>query len=194
MARCRQAATFLIASTALAAAGCATGATAGGMTAAPPPLAAANSALHGRVSVLPVRGGRATNRFLGSRIGDREFEQALRDSLREAGLLAPSASQARYTLQAEILEADVVDQNPSFVVLDPSRTVTSTIHYLLTDTGSGATLLDRRIEVPYTAGARSAFRTETRNQLAQEGTARESIETLLDELAALQVSEDDAGK
>ncbi len=173
-------------------AGCAAGATAQGMTAGPAARAPAEGPLRGAVAVLPVRGGRATHRLLGSRIAGSDFEQALVESLRLAAFLAPSEAEARFALQAEIVEAETVDHNPLLVVTDTSQTVDSTIHYLLTDRRSGAVLLDRRIEVPYTAPGHTSMITEKRNQLAQEGSARESIETLLDELAAIRATEPDA--
>lgn len=170
-------------------AGCAAGATAQGMRAAPGEGPAAEGALRGAVAVLPVRGGRATHRLVGSRIAGPDFEQALVDSLRQAAFLAPSQAEAPFALQAEILEAEMVDNNPLLVVTDTSQTVVSTVRYVLTDTRSRAVLLDRRVEVPYTASGRSSMLSERRNQLAQEGSARESIETLLDELAAIRVTD-----
>jgi hypothetical protein len=139
------------------------------------------------VAVREIRGGRATSRFLVSRIGGDDFEAALLDSLQEAGLLAPSAAEARYALEAEIVEAQIDTHDRPFRNLQQDETVVSTVRSLLTDVGTGSTVLDRRVEVSYTAANGTAFLTARRTRLAQEGSARESIETPIDKLGRLRV-------
>jgi len=174
----------LLAAAALALASCAFPTTgARGMAVGPHQLPTANAALAGAVRVNPVRGGRPNGALRPPQIVGSDVEQGLTDSLRSAGLLAPTAADARYAVDTELVQVD----QP---FLTEYAEVTSVIHYVLRDLRSGAPLLDRFIEVPYLARGRDAFRTNDRTQLANEGSVRESIETLLDALARLQVPAD----
>ena len=66
-------------------------------------------------------------------------------------------------------------------------TVTTTVQYILTDSGSGEVVLDKRVLTPYTATMGDAFVGTTRLRLANEGSARKNIEGLLDELSKLEI-------
>jgi len=182
-----------LSSLALVAAGCA-GTSPRGMTASPDYLTApTNPALKEAVTVTEVRGG-GSSRLGVPWIASSDFEKALIDSLRRAGYLAPSAGEARYTLEADIVEATVQNGDRPFRNLQYDESVTSTIRYRLRDVQRGVTLLDRRVEVPYTAANRTGFLTTTRIRVADEGSARESIEALVDELDRLRVGEGEDGQ
>jgi len=182
-----------LSSLALLASGC-TAATPRGMTASPDYLTApTNPALKEAVTVTAVRGGDSSRAGV-PWIASGDFEKALVDSLRRAGYLAPSAGEAQYTLEADIVEATIQNDDRPFRNLQYDENVTSTIRYRLRDVRRGVTLLDRRVEAPYTAANGTGTLTATRIRVADEGSARESIEALVDELHRLRVREGEDGQ
>jgi len=165
-----------------------------GLAAAPESLTRPpNPALRESVAVDEVQAGEASRLGLPS-VSSGELAQALTDSLRRAGYLAPSAGAARYALDAYVEEAALQNGDGLFRNLQTDDSVTSTIRYRLRDVQRSLVLLDRKIEVPYTAANRTGFFTATRVRVADEGSVRESIESLLDELGRLRITAGDDGQ
>jgi len=178
----------ILCSLAFLAAGCADAPRRGMAASAEYLTAHTNPALREAVTVTAVQGGDSGRSGI-PWVSRGDFEKALVDSLHRAGYLAPSAGEVRYALEADVLEATIENSDRPFRYLDTEENVTTTIRYRLMDRERGVTLLDRRIEVPYHAANSTGFLTATRIRAADEGSARESIEALIDELDRLQVRE-----
>lgn len=158
----------------LAASGCATGATAAGMTITPMELVKpTNQAALRAVGVAGVAGGTETNPAWTSQVSDTEFKAALVESLRLAGLLAEGP--ARYALKASLVSL----QQPMFGL---DMTVTANVHYEVTDTRTGAVVWQEGVVLPYTATVGDAFVGSTRLRLANEGAVRKNIARLVEKL------------
>ena len=163
--------------------GCATPARTDQMVAAAPASArpVLPKALLGGIGIRDVTGGRETNPLWVSNVGSAEFERALEDSLRNAGLLAPVRGSAPYQLSADLRKLD----QP---LMGFDMTVTATIDWNLVERSSGRDVLRRSIGTPFTAKMSDAFLGTERLKLANEGAIRRSIEVLIDELARLSLS------
>ena len=163
-------------------AGCATPARPDQMVAATAPAhrAAVPAALRESIGVRDVTGGRETNPLWVSNVGSAEFERALEDSLRNAGLLSPVRGGARYQLSADLKKLD----QP---IMGFDMTVTATINWHLVERSSGRNVLQREIGTPYTAKMGDAFLGQERMKLANEGAIRRSIEVFIEEILRLPV-------
>jgi hypothetical protein len=164
-------------------------------------IPATNPALASAVRVSPVRGGGVPSPLEPPQITNTDVEKALVVSLRLGGLLATPPEVARYALDADVIQVDqrtrFDDEVPTALqdVLHPlsmhDYVVTTTIDYALTDTRTGAPLLHLRVESPYIAWMADSPDTSNRYRVANEGSVRESIQTLLDTVAALRVPADE---
>jgi len=163
-------------------AGCATPARPDQMvaTSAPASRAAVPVALRESIGVRDVTGGRETNPMCVSNVGSAEFERALQDSLRNAGLLAPVRGGGRYQLSADLRKLD-----QPMIGLD--MTVTATINWHLVERASGRNVFQREIGTPFTAKMSDAFIGSERMKLANEGAIRRSIEVFIEEVLRLPV-------
>jgi hypothetical protein len=162
--------------------GCATPARTDQMVASQPsvPRAPVPTALRESIGIRDVTGGRDTNPLWVSNVGSVEFERALEDSLRNAGLLAPVRGAARYQLSADLHKLD-----QPLMGLD--MTVTATVDWHLVERATGRNILKRSIGTPYTAKMSDAFLGMERMKLANEGAIRRSIEVLIEEILRLPV-------
>lgn len=169
---------LLVTAVAAVLAGCATPATHEAMIVAAPPAGdiAIPDQLRGQVAVKGVQGGKETNPMWISNISSATFEAALEASLRNAGLGAPSRDAGRYLLAAEI-------KNVEQPMLGFNLTVTTTVHYDLTERASNRPAWAQTITRSYTAKAGDAFLGSERLRLANEGSARANIQGLIEELA-----------
>lgn len=161
--------------------GCATGATAEGMTVKAsdikgPPSPGVASA----VGVGAVEGGEKTDPMLMSQIDNPTFKKALVQSLRKAGLLSGDAH-PKYVVAVELIAL----KQPIF---GTDMKVTSVIRYRLRDAATGALVLDEEIFAPYTAKFTDSLIGTQRLRLANEGAARMSIATLIEKLNAASKS------
>ena len=161
--------------------GCATGATAEGMTVKAsdikgPPSPGVASA----VGVGAVEGGEKTDPLLMSQIDNPTFKKALVVSLRKAGLLSGDAH-PKYVVAVELIAL----KQPIF---GTDMKVTSVIRYRLRDAATGALVLDEEIFAPYTAKFTDSLIGTQRLRLANEGAARRSIATLIEKLNAASTS------
>lgn len=142
--------------------------------------------LRGNVVVLDVSGGQASNRLWASKVGNREFADALAMSLGDANLLARNPDTARYALSArmERLEQPMTGMN---------LTVTATVSYSLVERASGNELLRRTHTVPYTASFGDTFGSLDRMRLANEGAVKVNIAAAVEDLLTLPLAGKDAG-
>jgi hypothetical protein len=157
--------------------GCASGATAQGMTVKAADIAGPASPEVARsVGVGEVEGGEATDSWGSSQIDNPEFKKALVRSLQAAGLLA-SGTTPKY-----VLSADLVSLEQPVVGLD--MTVTSRVRYVLKDTTTGAAVFSEEVAARFTATPGDALYGPSRLRVANEGSARKSIAILIQKLNA----------
>ncbi len=157
---------------------CAQGATAKGMTIDPTQIPSRpGPGLAGAVAVADVGGGRETHPLWASKISDASFREALVESLRLVGLLGDGP----LSLQVHLVKLD----QP---ILGFNMTVTSVVHYTVKDVRSGATIIDEDVTAEHTATVGDAFYGVTRLRLANEGSARKNIASLIERLNAIRVS------
>jgi hypothetical protein len=143
--------------------------------------ALANSALKGNVAVKDVTGGQETNPMWVSNVGSADFERALEQSLRNAGLLSENRQAGKYTLTAHLQKLD----QPMF---GASFTVTATVQYTLVERATGKDVFTRTLTTPYTAAFSDAFMGSERLKLANEGAIRTNIKALIDSLTTVNIS------
>lgn len=156
--------------------GCASGASAAGMTITMAELVKpANPAVERAFAVGAVGGGSETNPLWTSQVDDRTFREALTASLRLAGLLAEGGS--RYTLKAALISLE----QPLFGF---DMTVTATVRYVVTDTAGGAEVWQETVATPFTATIGDAFMGPTRLKLANEGSMRKNIARVVERIGA----------
>ncbi|MCY1536179.1 hypothetical protein D9M68_716240 [compost metagenome] len=101
--------------------------------------------------------------------------------MNKAGLLGKSEKTA-YSLRANLVSVE----QPLFGF---NFTVTSVVEYSLVDNASGDVVWHETLQAPFTAGVGDAFYGVTRLRLANEGSARENISTLLKRLATLNLAQ-----
>jgi hypothetical protein len=139
-----------------------------------------DSPLKSNMGIKDVTGGRETNPMWISNVSSSDFERALEDSLRSAGLLNPIPSSGRFQLTADLVRLD----QPIFGF---DMTVTAAVRYSVVERNSGKEIYARLIPTPFTATVSDAFVGATRLKIATEGTIKKNIEALIDELIRLQV-------
>ncbi len=157
--------------------GCAAGARSELMVAAAPTAFAAEHQLRNSVAMQGVQGGEDTNPLLSSNIANDQFQAALEQSMRNAGLLASSDEAARYRLSASMQEL-----NQPMVGLDMS--VTITVRYTITPVAGGAPIFDAPVRATGVGRLSQAFAGTERLRIANEAAARENIAEFLRQLQA----------
>ncbi|MEC7816012.1 MAG: hypothetical protein VX939_07050 [Pseudomonadota bacterium] len=160
--------------------GCASGAQMGNMV-FEGPIKGYDAALENNVNVASVSGGEETNPAWTSEIDDDAFVGALKQSLRNQGLLS---GEGQYQLEALLLEVD----QPMFGL---DMEVTTHVKYILTKRDNGEVLLNETIVAPYTATVGDAFAAIKRLRLANEGSGNANIEGLLEKLSELDIQPGD---
>jgi hypothetical protein len=157
--------------------GCASGATAEGMTVKAADIKGpASPTVSNAVAVGAVDGGEKTDPMWMSQIDNPTFKKALVRSLHKAGLLS-DAAHPKYVVSVQLIAL----KQPYFGM---DMKVTSVIRYRLTDAATGALVLDEEIFTPYTAKFGDSLIGVERLRLANEGSARKSIATLIEKLNA----------
>lgn len=139
----------------------------------------ADTPLRNNLAVKDVTGGKETNPMWKSNIGSSEFEKALEESLKVVGLLAPRQS-GNYMLTAHL-------ENLEQPILGISMTVTASVRYTVTERATGKDLYSKVITSPYTAAFGDALLGVERLRLANEGSIRENITQIIDDLFRLNV-------
>lgn len=152
--------------------GCATASKPGAMAAeiTDATIISADSKLRGSVSMADVEGGKSTNPLWSSQVSNEDFKEALRQSLASHAMLADG--EGRYTLTAELMKL-----KQPFAGLDMS--VTSTVKYTLMDTETGEVVFVDEVAEKYTAKMGDALVGVKRLQLANEGSIKSNIGTML---------------
>ena len=135
------------------------------------------SALYGSVSIGTVAGGEETNPLTGSKVSNEAFREALRRSLAAHAMLADD--QGGLILDAELVNLD----QPSF---GSTFTVSSTVIYVVRDVKAGRELLRETVTESFTVTRDESFVATERLRLANEGSIRASISTLIKLLVDLQ--------
>ena len=158
-------------------AGCATAARSPAMTARTSAVSGipVPAALQRNIAVGAVSGGHDTNALWMSKVGNEEFERALRDSLAAAGMLAAGPGPGQYVLLADL-------QRLKQPVFGFNMRVTAVVNYQLRERSSGMPVFQTEVTTPYTAEMSEAFLGVERLKLANEGAIRENIEHLILEL------------
>jgi hypothetical protein len=158
--------------------GCASGATARGMSLAKKEITSqTNPVFAGAMGVAAVEGGKDTNPAWTSQIDDDSFKEALTASLQAAGLLGEQGD-ARYEIRASLVGVE-----QPFLGFD--MTVTTTVRYSVKDLTTGAVVFEESISAPHTATVGDAFVGTTRLRLANEGSAKKNIVQLIEKLNGL---------
>jgi len=144
-----------------------------------PDVVAGEPDLQGALKLGSVGGGEETDPLWTSEVGTPEFRQALDQSLQASGLLAATPEEARYRVDAQMLEVD----QPLFGF---SLTVTSTVDYTVTDMaeGAGKVFFSKKITKSHTATVGDAFVAVERLRLANEGSIRNNIRTFIEDFIA----------
>jgi len=157
--------------------GCAAPSQPGAMIAAPAGVH------HSRESVsVQVSGGKETSSVRTSQISDKDFAQALRESIEKAGLFVQTAEAPRGTYR---LEAYIGELTQPFIGFD--MTVTMEVTYTLTDTRSQQVVLKKPISATHTATTGDSVIGVKRLQLANEAAARKNIEQAITEMSKLEL-------
>lgn len=151
---------------------CSSNTSPGAMTAVPYGQAKPNPRLAGAMSVGTVAGGQETNPLWTSQVDNESFRQALTNSLRAYGYLAPSADRASYSLDANLMSLD-----QPFIGFDFD--VTSTVNYTLRGQGT-----ERSYPVTAVGTGRmsDSVAAVIRLKVANERSIKANIEKLLNEL------------
>lgn len=139
-----------------------------------------DAGLSNNLQVSNVEGGEKTNPLWTSEIDGADFRTALEKSLGNAGLLS-QGGKAAYSLRAKLVSIE----QPVFGF---SFTVTSTVEYSLVENAGGRVVWQETVKEPFTAGVGDAFYGVTRLRLANEGSARANINTLLQRLGGLKLA------
>ncbi len=165
---------------ALALGGCATPATARGMTVTGADIGkeAPAAEIARAFGVGEVVGGSETSRLDKSKIANGDFEQALAGSLEAAQLLAKSSP--RYRVKVTLQQLEQPDGGIDM-------TVVSQVRYVVSDERSGRILLDEIITSYFTAHLGDAPVGTVRLRLATEGAARKSIASFIAKARQLRV-------
>jgi len=168
---------IILATAILALSGCASASKPGAMvpTVSAATLIKADSPLTDAITVGDVTGGKKTNPLWTSEVASEDFAEALRQSFAAHAMLATDSGDYRLDADLEKLKQPV---------LGTSMKVTSTVKYTLTDVSTGAVVFEDTIETPYTAKFSDSFVAVKRLQLANEGSIKTNIGTMIERIIA----------
>ena len=158
---------------AFALSGCAEPARIDQMVATPTAQLPQASNLRNAIAVNAVTGGSSTNPLWVSKVGNAEFQTALENSLKNAGMLASGPSRYR-------LETSLVSLDQPMIGFD--LTVRSGVQYMLTDTATNQIVFNKPVNAEFTAHVSDAFIAVERLRLANEGSIKANIQMFLDQL------------
>lgn len=134
-------------------------------------IVTSQSKLFEAVTVGPVDGGKKTNPLWTSEVSNEDFAEALRQSFAAHAMLATDTGDYR-------LDAELVKLKQPVMGIDMS--VTSDVKYVLTNVATGAVIFEDTISEKYTAKMSDAFVGVKRLQLANEGSIKANISTLIE--------------
>ena len=128
------------------------------------------STLREAVSVGEVSGGKETSPLWKSNVSSEDFAESLRQSFAAHAMLATDEGDYR-------LDAELVELKQPFAGFN--MTVTSIVKYALTELSTGEVVFSETVEEAYTAKAGDAFLGVERLRLANEGSIKGNITTLI---------------
>lgn len=140
-----------------------------------------NSTLRENVSVGDVNGGKETSPLWKSNVSSDDFAESLRQSFAAHAMLA--TDEGNYRLDAELMKL-----KQPFAGFN--MTVTSTVKYTLTDIATSNVVFEETVEEAYTAKTGDAFLGVERLRLANEGSIKGNISSLI----KLMIGHVDAGE
>jgi len=144
-----------------------------------PVLMSIDSPIRETIVIENVVGGQGTK--WRSKVGNSEFREALRRSLDHEGALASDPRDAKYVLNATLVELEQPFAGAGF-----NPTVTSIVKYQLIDLKSGKPLFDEVIVSSYTAKLSDDYWSGSKRlKLANEGSIRENISAFIKKLGTL---------
>jgi hypothetical protein len=129
-----------------------------------------NSPLREAISVGEITGGKETNPLWTSKVSNEGFAEALRQSFAAHAMLA--TQDGAYRLDAEMMKL----KQP---IMGFNATVTSTVSYTLTDLETDDVVFEEIVTEAYTAKMGDALLGVERLRLANEGSIRTNIATLI---------------
>ncbi len=159
--------------------GCAGGAKEENMVYLPEGSPSYDEALKKEIDLGDTSGGKETNPLWSSQISNDSFSAAVKTSLAEHGLYSESG---RYQLNISLIQVE----QPLFGL---NMTVITTVRYTLKDTTDSSELFNHTVTARYTATVGDAFVGTERLRLANEGSGRENIKSMLQKLSELNVKE-----
>lgn len=133
-------------------------------------IIAEDSKLAEAVSVEGVDGGQKTNPLWVSKVSNEDFTEALRQALAAHAMLATDAG--KYSLAAELVKL----KQP---VMGFDMSVTSDVKYTLTEIETGEVVFEDTVSEKYTAKMSDAFVGVERLRLANEGSIKSNISSLI---------------
>ncbi len=136
--------------------------------------------LKNNIIVETISGGKGTNPLWTSEISNEDFKQAMMNSLADAQYLSSSSESSEYSLSAVLIEV----KQP---LLGASMTPTTIISYSLVDKENKEEIFYKKVTTPYTAKWNAAFLGVERLRLANEGSARNNIKSLIENLNELDI-------
>jgi hypothetical protein len=139
----------------------------------------APAALLGKIAVGGVTGGKETNPMLFPEVGNDQLRQALTQSLQQAGYLSSEPDAATITLTVGVVG---VDKPSGYTV-----TVTTLIHYVLTNTEGGQRVFDELVTASCTRGLSDDLVGMTRGRHTEECAVRNNIAAFLTKLGTAGV-------
>lgn len=140
----------------------------------------ATNELKNNIKVDKVSGGQDTNPLWTSEISSEEFKKALINSLADTQFIDIDSVNSDYSLSAVLIEVE----QP---ILGANLTVTTVISYSLVDNNTKKEIFYKKITAPYTAKWNDAYLGVERLRLANEGSARENIKKLINELQSINI-------
>lgn len=166
---------IIIGAAALLLTGCATASQSGAMVPAvsEQSIVTPQSKLFESVSLGEVGGGKETNPLWTSQVSSENFAEALEQTFAAHAML--SSDEGDYRLDAELVKL----KQP---FAGTSMSVTSDVKYTLTNIDTGAVVFDEVISEKYTAAFSDSFVAVKRLQLANEGSIKSNLSTLMEKL------------
>jgi hypothetical protein len=134
--------------------------------------AEANTPFKNALSIRRVNGGEDTNPLWTSEVSNSGFRGALRGSLEQSGLLAPTSGDTKYDLHATLSKLDQPLFGLDFKVI-------SSVNYRVVERGTRKTWFDEPVTAAYTATFGDAAIAIQRLRLANEGSIRENIKQFI---------------
>ena len=133
------------------------------------------------IQILPVSGGEETNPMLVSKIGDKEYQEALINTLKDSGLfkqVIENNNNPDYILDTTIISHEVKSGK---TVMEAKSILF--VRYILSDAKSKKILWSENIFSQYGAKWEEAFYAFERARKAHEGAARENLRKLISKVA-----------